>query len=67
MHADRTNRVALILFGLLALAVGAAGITASAGVFGHGVLAAYPVRQPRQHLHRPPRLGVVRRRRASAW
>jgi hypothetical protein len=34
MHADRTNRVALILFGLLALAAGVGGITASAGVFG---------------------------------
>jgi hypothetical protein len=34
MHADRTNRVALILFGLLALAVGVGGITASTGVFG---------------------------------
>ena len=63
MHADRTNRVGLILFGLLVLAVGAAGMIASTGVSGTGVLAAYPVRQPRQHLHRPPRLGVVRRRR----
>ena len=36
MHADRTNRVALTLFGLLVLLTGAAGITASAGVFGTG-------------------------------
>jgi hypothetical protein len=34
MHADRANRVALTLFGLLVLAVGVAGILASAGVFG---------------------------------
>ena len=34
MHADRTNRVGLALFGLLILAVGAAGIIASTGVFG---------------------------------
>ncbi|MGD0700305.1 MAG: hypothetical protein ABSA02_10520 [Trebonia sp.] len=36
MHADRTNRVVLILFGLLVLAIGAAGITASVGVYGQG-------------------------------
>ena len=34
MHADRTNRVALTLFGLLVLIAGAAGMTASTGVFG---------------------------------
>ena len=34
MHADRTNRLALILFGLLALAAGGAGMAASTGVFG---------------------------------
>ena len=34
MHADRTNRVALTLFGLLVLAAGGAGMAASAGVFG---------------------------------
>jgi hypothetical protein len=34
MHADRTNRVALTLFGLLVLAAGAAGMAASTGVFG---------------------------------
>jgi hypothetical protein len=34
MHADRTNRFALTLFGLLVLAAGAAGITASVGGFG---------------------------------
>jgi hypothetical protein len=34
MHADRTNRVALTLFGLLVLAVGGAGLAASTGVFG---------------------------------
>ena len=34
MHADRTNRVALIVFGLLTLAVGVGGITASTGVVG---------------------------------
>jgi hypothetical protein len=34
MHADRTNRVALAVFGLLVLAVGAAGIVTSTGVFG---------------------------------
>lgn len=34
MHADRANRVALIVFGLLALAAGAAGMTASVGGFG---------------------------------
>ncbi len=33
MHADRTNRVALIVFGLLALAAGAGGLIASVGVF----------------------------------
>lgn len=34
MHADRTNRVALALFGLLVLLAGAAGMTASLGGFG---------------------------------
>ena len=34
MHADRTNRVALTLFGLLVLAAGGAGMAASTGVFG---------------------------------
>ena len=34
MHADRTNRVALTLFGLLVLLAGAAGMTASVGGFG---------------------------------
>ncbi len=34
MHADRTNRLALTLFGLLVLIAGAAGMAASAGVFG---------------------------------
>ncbi len=36
MHADRTNRVALTLFGLLVLAIGAAGMTASVGVYRNG-------------------------------
>jgi hypothetical protein len=36
MHADRTNRFALTLFGLLVLLIGAAGMSASTGVFGHG-------------------------------
>ncbi len=34
MHADRTNRVMLTLFGLLLLAAGAAAMAASTGVFG---------------------------------
>jgi hypothetical protein len=34
MHADRTNRFALTLFGLLVLLAGAAGMTASVGGFG---------------------------------
>jgi hypothetical protein len=34
MHADRTNRTALIVFGLLVFAAGGAGITASVGGFG---------------------------------
>jgi hypothetical protein len=34
MHADRTNRVVLTLFGLLALAAGGAAMAASTGVFG---------------------------------
>jgi hypothetical protein len=34
MHADRTNRLALAVFGLLVLLAGAFGITASAGGFG---------------------------------
>jgi hypothetical protein len=34
MHADRTNRVVLTLFGLLVLAAGGAGMAASTGVFG---------------------------------
>ena len=34
MHADRTNRVVLTLFGLLVLAAGAAAMAASTGVFG---------------------------------
>ena len=34
MHADRTNRVMLTLFGLLVLAAGAAAMAASTGVFG---------------------------------
>jgi hypothetical protein len=33
MHADRTNRVALIVFGLLFLVIGAGGLIASLGVF----------------------------------
>ena len=33
MHADRTNRTALILLGLLLLAAGGAGMAASTGVF----------------------------------
>lgn len=36
MHADRTNRIALSLFGLLVLLAGAAGMTASAGGFSAG-------------------------------
>ncbi len=32
MHADRTNRVALIVFGLLVLIIGAGGLIASLGV-----------------------------------
>jgi hypothetical protein len=35
MHADRINRVALIVFGLLILIAGAGGLTASVGVFGN--------------------------------
>ena len=35
MHADRTNRFALTVFGLLVLLIGAAGMSASTGVFGH--------------------------------
>jgi len=34
MHADRSNRVALLLLGLLLLAAGTAGVLAAAGVFG---------------------------------
>jgi hypothetical protein len=34
MHADRTNRIALTLFGLLLLAAGGAAMAASTGVFG---------------------------------
>lgn len=34
MHADRTNRVVLAIFGLLVLAVGVAGLIASLGRFG---------------------------------
>jgi hypothetical protein len=34
MHADRTNRLMLVLFALLVLAAGAAGMAASTGVFG---------------------------------
>ena len=34
MHADRTNRVALTIFGLIVLAVGVFAITASVGGFG---------------------------------
>jgi hypothetical protein len=34
MHADRTNRVMLALFGLIVLAVGTAGMVASTGVLG---------------------------------
>jgi hypothetical protein len=36
MHADRTNRFALALAGLLVLVAGAAGKAASTGVFGTG-------------------------------
>jgi hypothetical protein len=35
MHADRTNRFALTLFGLLVLLIGAAGLSTSVGLFGH--------------------------------
>jgi len=34
MHADRTNRLVLALFGLLVLVAGAGGMSASIGVFG---------------------------------
>jgi hypothetical protein len=34
MHADRTNRVMLALFGLLVLAVGGGGMAVSTGMFG---------------------------------
>jgi hypothetical protein len=34
MHADRINRIALAVFGLLTLLTGAAGLTASTGGFG---------------------------------
>ena len=34
MHADRTNRVALTVFGLLVLAAGGAAMATSTGVFG---------------------------------
>jgi hypothetical protein len=34
MHADRTNRVTLALFGLLVLAAGATAMAASTGLFG---------------------------------
>jgi hypothetical protein len=34
MHADRTNRAVLTIFGLLVLLAGAAGMAASVGVFG---------------------------------
>ena len=34
MHTDRVNRIALIVFGLLLLAAGGAGMTASVGGFG---------------------------------
>ena len=34
MHADRTNRFALTLIGLLVLLIGAAGMAASVGAFG---------------------------------
>jgi len=34
MHADRVNRVALTLFGLILLAAGGAGLAASTGAFG---------------------------------
>jgi hypothetical protein len=35
MHADRTNRFVLTLFGLIVLVIGAAGMAASVGAFGH--------------------------------
>jgi hypothetical protein len=35
MHADRTNRVVLILLGVLLIAVGAAAGAASLGIYGH--------------------------------
>ena len=34
MHADRTNRIVLLLLGLLLIAVGVAGVLAAAGAFG---------------------------------
>ena len=34
MHADRSNRIALLLLGLLLIAAGAAGMLAATGVFG---------------------------------
>jgi hypothetical protein len=36
MHADRTNRVALAVFGLLVLLAGVAGMITSVGAFGNG-------------------------------
>lgn len=37
MHADRTSRVVLTIVGLIALAVGVAGILAGTGVFGSNI------------------------------
>ena len=37
MHADRTNRFLLTLFGLLVFIVGGAGMAASTGAFGSGL------------------------------
>ncbi len=37
MHADRTNRVTLIVFGVLVLVIGAGGLVASLGVFSTGL------------------------------
>ena len=55
MHADRTNRFVLTLFGLLVLLAGAASLTASARRIRHCLFHPRPVRQPGQQLHRPAR------------
>ena len=66
MHADRVNRIALIVLGLLVLAAGAAGMTASVGGFGQAFSHRTLFDNRCKRLHRPARRGYGTPQPASA-